>query len=151
VDDNVDGERKRWSVEEPGDGEPEPEDFPPPGQDQRRLSNGSGGRTGAFEERYTDSSGLQSTYKMNAPADVLTKTYGLHIHLHGDGGGGYRDFPNQATKFDLIGVTVKAPNQNLQWGRSQGRSHAKYVDDLIRNELVKKYNIDLDKIYFSGV
>src|SRR5690606_29495321 len=83
--------------------------------------------------------------------DVATKVYGLHIHLHGDGGGGYRDFPNQATKFDLIGVTVKAPNFNLQWGRNQGRTHAKYLDDLIQNELIKKYNIDLDKIYFSGV
>jgi hypothetical protein len=116
-----------------------------------RSSQGSGGGSGMLEIPFTDSTGLASSYKINAPADVGQKVYGLHIHLHGDGGGGYRDFPNKEARFDLIGVTVKAPNTNLQWGRAQGRAHALYVNELIQNELIKKYNVNLDKIYFSGV
>jgi len=116
-----------------------------------RSSQGSGGGTGLLEIPFTDSAGLASSYKINAPADVGQKVYGLHIHLHGDGGGGYQDFPNKDLRYDLVGVTVKAPNTNLQWGRAQGRAHALYMNDLIQKELVKKYNVNLDKIYFSGV
>jgi hypothetical protein len=116
-----------------------------------RSSQGSGGGSGLLEVAFADSTGLASTYKINAPADVGQKVYGLHIHLHGDGGGGYVDFPNKDPRYDLIGVTVKAPNTNLQWGRVQGRSHALYVNELIQKELTKKYNVDLDRIYFSGV
>jgi predicted peptidase len=104
-----------------------------------------------LEVPFTDSTGLLSSYKINAPADIGQKVYGLHIHLHGDGGGGYRDFPNKDARYDLIGVTVKAPNTNLQWGRAQGRAHALYVNELLQKELIKKYNVNLDRIYFSGV
>lgn len=119
---------------------------------QIRSSKGSGGATGLQEISFTSGNNLASSYRINAPADAGNgKIYGLHIHLHGDGGGGYRDFPNRETRFDLIGVTVKAPNTGLQWGRSQGVAHAQFLNDLIQNELIKKYNIDLDRIYFSGV
>ncbi|SMF19051.1 hypothetical protein [Pseudobacteriovorax antillogorgiicola] len=116
-----------------------------------RSSQGTGGPIGMNEVNFTDSNNLTSSYKIMAPDDVATKVYGLHVHFHGDGGGGYRDFPNQATRYGLIGVTVRAPNQNLQWGRAQGVAHAQFSQDLIQNEILKKYNIDLDKIYFSGV
>ncbi len=116
-----------------------------------RSSQGTGGGSGLLEIPFTDSTGLASSYKINAPADAGQKVYGLHVHLHGDGGGGYRDFPNKDPRYDLIGVTVKAPNTNLQWGRAQGRAHALYVNELIQKELLKKYNVNLDKIYFSGV
>ncbi len=124
---------------------------PTPAAPAVRSSPGSGGGSGLLEVPFTDSAGLASSYKINAPADVAQKVYGLHIHLHGDGGGGYRDFPNKDLRYDLIGVTVKAPNTNLQWGRAQGRAHALYVNDLIQKELTKKYNVNLDRIYFSGV
>lgn len=117
-----------------------------------KTSGGKGGATGLQEVSFRAANGQNSSYKINAPADAAQgKAYGLHIHLHGDGGGGYRDFPNKETRKDLIGVTVKAPNRNLQWGRSEGEPHAEYVQDLIQNELLKKYNIRLDRIYFSGV
>jgi hypothetical protein len=116
-----------------------------------RSSQGTGGAMGMQEVAFTDSTGLASSYKINVPADAGQKVYGLHVHLHGDGGGGYRDFPNKETRYDLIGVTVKAPNTNLQWGRTVGRQHALYVNELIQKEVLKKYNINLDKIYFSGV
>ncbi len=107
---------------------------------QIRSSKGSGGATGLQENSFTSDNNLTSSYKINAPADAGNgKVYGLHIHLHGDGGGGYRDFPNRETRFDLIGVTVKAPNTGLQWGRSQGVAHGQFLNDLIQNELVKKY------------
>jgi hypothetical protein len=118
----------------------------------KHWSNGSGGGLGLVEKSYTDTHNLRSSYKINAPQDAsATKAYGLHIHLHGDGGGGYKDFPNKETRQDLIGVTVKAPNASLTWGRASGVAHANYLNDLIQNELVKKYNVDLDRIYFSGV
>lgn len=116
-----------------------------------RASNGSGGGTGLLELAFKDSTGLESSYKINAPMDVSNKVYGLHIHLHGDGGGGYKDFPNKEARYDLIGVSVKAPNKGMTWGRAAGRQHALYLNELIQNELVKKYNIDLDKIVFSTV
>jgi len=116
-----------------------------------KSSGGSGGGTGMLELPFTDSTGLASSYKINAPTDAGQKVFGLHIHLHGDGGGGYQDFPNKELRNDLIGVTIKAPNTNLQWGRAQGRPHALYVNDLIQKELLKKYPINLDRIFFSTV
>ena len=116
-----------------------------------RESGGRGGPTGPREVAFTSSDGVRSSYKIDAPTDAHSKIYGLHIHLHGDGGGGYRDFPNRRPAHDLIGVTVKAPNTNLQWGRREGVSHARYLQDLIQDELTDKYNVDLDRIYFSGV
>jgi hypothetical protein len=122
------------------------------GDSDVKTSGGKGGATGLQEVSFRAANGQNSSYKINAPADTAQgKAYGLHIHLHGDGGGGYRDFPNKELRKDLIGVTVKAPNRNLQWGRSEGEPHAAYVQDLIQNELLKKYNIRLDRIYFSGV
>ncbi|MFK7872666.1 MAG: hypothetical protein AB8C84_05770 [Oligoflexales bacterium] len=113
-------------------------------------SNGEGGLTGMNEVSFDSSNNLSSTYKINAPEDVSQKVYGLHIHLHGDGGGGYTDFPNVETRYNLIGVTVRSPNQGTSWNRD-GQNFALYVDELIQNELLKKYNIDLDRIYFSTV
>lgn len=113
-------------------------------------SGGKGGGTGLLEVPFTDSKGTASSYKINAPADPKV-VQGLHIHLHGDGGGGYVDFPNKELRYDLISVTVKAPNANLTWGRAQGRQHAFYLNDLIQNELLKKYDIDPSKIFFSTV
>jgi hypothetical protein len=132
-----------------GTDEKEP-DTPPP-DPNAGGSGGKGGGTGLVEVAYT--SGLvSSSYKINAPADAATgKLYGLHIHFHGDGGGGYRDFPNKALRDGLIGVTVKAPNQNLQWWVGQPAAYADYANALIQNELLKKYNIDPKRIYFSGV
>jgi hypothetical protein len=116
-----------------------------------RSSQGSGGATGLVEVPFTDSTGLASSYKINAPTDAGQKVYGLHIHLHGDGGGGDKDFPNKEARNDLIGVTVKAPNTTLTWGRAQGKPHAFYLNELIQKELLKKYNINQDRIYFSTV
>lgn len=114
-------------------------------------SLGKGGVTGLQEVAFESSNGQASSYKIEAPEDIGDdKAYGLHIHLHGDGGGGYRDFPNQETRYGLMGVTVKAPNQTLQWGRQEGEVHAVFLNELIK-DLTKKYNIDQDKIYFSGV
>lgn len=134
-------------------GEDSGENAPPPSPPvAKRTSNGSGGATGMIEVNYTATNGQASSYKANVPADAVNgAVYGLHVHVHGDGGGGYVDFPNSELRYGLMGVTVKAPNPNLQWGRAQGVQHAQYLDDLIQNELIKKYNIDLDRIFFSGV
>ena len=116
-----------------------------------RSSGGTGGPTGMNEISFTDSNGMSSTYKINVPEDASVKVYGLHIHFHGDGGGGYRDFPNVETRHELMGVTVRAPSGNLRWGRGEGVAHSNYAQELIQNEIIKKYNINLDRIYFSGV
>ena len=119
-----------------------------------RSSKGSGGPTG-FQEVSYNRNALRSRYKINAPADTATgKLYGLHVHLHGDGGGGYQDFPNRATRDGLIGVAVLSPNEPgrmPQWARGAPVDHADFLNELIRNELLNKYNIDRDRIYFSGV
>ena len=115
------------------------------------FSGGSGGKTGSLVEPFSASNGQASSYKANVPADVATKTYGLHIHLHGDGGGGYTDFPNKETRNNLIGIAIKAPNAGMTWGRDEGVAHGQYVNELIEKVLLKNYNIDKDRIYFSGV
>ncbi len=138
---------------------PAPEPAPAPVDEPKepdysgpRYSKGTGGAAGFVEQEFTAANGLESSYKINVPADAgAKKPYGLHIHVHGDGGGGYADFPNEETRDGLIGVTVKAPNASLTWGRAAGRTHGEYLQDLIQSELVKKYNVDLERIYFSGV
>jgi hypothetical protein len=152
------------TTERPPEGNPEDEELLEDGTDGEAdgggtggdeapaTSNGRGGKTGYSEVRFTAGNGLTSSYKIDVPDDAgAAKAYGLHIHLHGDGGGGYQDFPNRATRDGLIGVAVKAPNQGLTWGRQQGVEHGEYLHDLIQSELLKKYNIRLDRIYFSGV
>jgi poly(3-hydroxybutyrate) depolymerase len=123
----------------------------PSGNADGRNSNGSGGPTGQQEVEFRDAAGLRSTYKITVPADATSKVYGLHVHLHGDGGGGYRDYPNRETRNDLIGVTVLSPNRGQSWNGAAGPQHARYLNELIQNDLIKKYNINLDRIYFSGV
>lgn len=114
-------------------------------------SRGTGGATGLVEVSFS-AAGLNSSYKINAPADAASgKLYGLHVHFHGDGGGGYRDFPNREIHQNLIGVTVKSPNQNLQWWVGSPVVHADYVNQLIQSEILRKYNVDTTRIYFSGV
>jgi hypothetical protein len=112
------------------------------------TSNGSGGVTG-----YQNVAFGAGRYKIEVPADIgPSRPYGLHIHLHGDGGGGFDSFPNRRLANDLIGVAVRAPmTRNPQWGRSLGVEHANYLDGLIQNEILRKYNIRTDRIYFSGV
>jgi|GEM_PF-1903046 len=118
------------------------------------LSNGTGGVTGSIQTlNFRDSTGTASSYKVNAPADANTKPYGLHIHLHGDGGTGFEEFHNKDIQRDLISVAVLSPD-NRRWGRAGnglGRKHSIYVDELIEKELTAKYNIDRNRIYFSGV
>jgi hypothetical protein len=130
---------------------PNPSPSSSPTASVTRNSGGTGGQSGLQEVNFRDAQGLASSYKINAPADVATKAYGLHIHLHGDGGGGYRDFPNRETRDELIGVAVRAPNQGQTWGRQSGVQHARFLNELIQNDVIKKYNVDLNRIYFSGV
>lgn len=117
-----------------------------------KTSKGTGGKSGLQEVSFDAANGQKSSYKINAPAEAdQGKPYGLHIHLHGDGGGGYKDFPNKEFRENLIGISVKAPNRGLTWGRQEGVRHAEYLQDLIQNELLKKYNVQLERIFFSGV
>ncbi|MFK7825474.1 MAG: hypothetical protein AB8G05_15085 [Oligoflexales bacterium] len=106
--------------------------------------------TGMNEVAFTASNNLSSTYKIMAPADAASKVYGLHIHLHGDGGGGYQDFPNVETRFDLVGVTILSPNNGQSWNRD-GQNFSQFLHELIQDDLLAKYDIDLSKIYFSSV
>jgi hypothetical protein len=120
-----------------------------------QMSGGTGGQLGSFEQSYTASNGLSSTYKAIIPSDIgPAKAYGLTIHLHGDGGGDYdwlyEDNARIGLKHGLLGIVVRAPNRKCCWYEG-GEANAKYLDDLIQNELFVKYNIDKRRVYFSGV
>lgn len=118
-------------------------------------TKGSGGKTGRVEQRFTASNGKASTYKTIIPADAgPDKAYGLTIHLHGDGGGDYQWLfePNVAIgkKHDLIGIVVMAPNAAKRW-YNDGEKNAVFLSELIEKELFAKYNVDPERVYFSGV
>jgi hypothetical protein len=116
-------------------------------------SGGAGGRTGTFEDRFTASNGKSSTWKTTIPDDAASKTYGLNIYLHGDGGGDYTwvfdGNVRSSKKLGLIGVVVMAPNAERRW-YNDGMANARFLDELIQNEILKKYNIDRTRIYFTG-
>lgn len=129
----------------------------PPQQNQTisaNGSNGSGGRTGDFEGTFTASNGKSSTYKINVPGDIGSRLYGVSIHLHGDGGGDYDWLyePNVriAKKHDLIGIVVLAPNGEKRW-YNEGEANAIFLNELIDKEILGKYNLDRNRVYFSGV
>jgi hypothetical protein len=118
-------------------------------------SQGSGGATGQIEQTFTASNGKSASYKTVIPPDIgPSKTYGLNIHLHGDGGGDYGWLfqPNVriAKEHGLIGVVVLAPNFQRRW-YNDGMQNAKFLDELIQNEFFTKWNIDKSRVYFSGV
>ncbi|MEY4631509.1 MAG: hypothetical protein RIQ81_1629 [Pseudomonadota bacterium] len=123
-------------------------------QPPARGSGGRGGATGLVEATFTASNQKSSNYKTRIPADVSQKLYGLTIHLHGDGGGDYRwlfeDNVRIGLEHDLIGIVVLAPNAERRWYR-QGEQNARFLHELIQNEIAKKYDIDLNRVYFSGV
>jgi hypothetical protein len=138
----------------PSTGEDPPVLIPGPEWQEPRGSRGQGGATGFIESQFTASNQKSSNYKTRIPIDVSSKLYGLNIHLHGDGGGDYRWLFEDNVRFGLqhglIGVVVLAPNPERRWYR-QGEQNALFLHELVQNEIAKKYNIDLSRIYFSGV
>lgn len=135
----------------------------PPDQDPQRpqlpqippsASGGSGGPVGESQHRFTAANGKVSTWKIIAPTDVATKTYGLNIHLHGDGGGDYswlyRPNARIAQKHGLLGVVVMAPNASRRWYQD-GVRNAEFLHELIQKDILTRFNIDRTRIYFSGV
>lgn len=150
--DDEDQDQDPEDDESPGDDVADSGDDGDNGEDPDMSgSHGSGGVVGLNEVAFS-AAGLSSSYKINAPVEAASgKMYGLHVHFHGDGGGGYRDFPNRELRDGLIGVTVKSPNQSLQWWVGSPSAHADYANQLLQSELLRKYNIDTTRIYFSGV
>lgn len=115
------------------------------------ASHGQGGLTGNQELK--SASGLN--FLMNAPADVHSsgKSYGLLVLLHGSTASNYRNFVRQmakvSTQFDLIPVSVLAPN-GQGWNEGGEVNAANALHALVQDELIKKFNIDTRKVLFSG-
>lgn len=115
------------------------------------ATHGKGGPTG--DKELKSASGLN--FIMNAPADVHTsgKAYGVLVLLHGSTASNYRNFVKQmakvATKYDLIRVSVLAPN-GQGWNEGGEVAAADKLHALVQDEILKKYNVDKTKILFSG-
>lgn len=117
-------------------------------------SCGSGGQLGLVEGTFSNTQGMTSQFKINAPQDIsLEKSYGLLLYIHGDGAADYEwffsDFSKVAQDKNLIPLAVKAPSLD-NWLKDPDQN-ADYLDQLIQTEIFKKYNVKNDSIYFVGV
>ncbi|KAI9695279.1 MAG: hypothetical protein M1820_008741 [Bogoriella megaspora] len=127
-------------------------------------------------ETDTQINGLPIRYKISAPAAMFTTasnvvgatqspntagSMGINVLMHGDGGGPYDAFPNQAVQKNLMGVAVLSPDPNLKWGgtgndqaglaRPQGVPHSQAVADLVQNVLPQMVAFNQSQVFFTGV
>jgi predicted esterase len=120
----------------------------PPGT-TTKSSKGSGGATGQNELRSPGGLG----YIINVPTAAPAKPRGLLVLLHGSGASNYRTFvgmmANVAATHDLIRVSVLAPN-GQGWNEGNQTQGAELLHALIQDEILKKYDVDLARIVFSG-
>jgi len=114
-----------------------------------KSSKGTGGPTGQNELKSTG--GL--SYIINVPATAPAAPRGLLVLLHGSTASNYRQFitimANVATAQNLIRVSVLAPN-GQGWNEGNQTSAATLLHDLVQKDLLPKYDIDLERIVFSG-
>lgn len=110
-------------------------------------TNGTGGPTGANT--------LESTGGLSYMIDAQTGAgpHGLLVLLHGSGASNYTTFVGMmasvAQDNDLIRVSVLAPN-GQGWNEGDQVAAAKLLDQLVQQDLFPKYNIDKNKVLFSG-
>lgn len=119
----------------------------------------------AQDIRFTDSSGLTSTYHRWASSVDLASNPGLLVYLHGDGAYGY-DNPDveydlggpggirdQARVRNMICVAPLSPNlkgrKDRAWWR-KGTRKAAWLAELIERLTVEYPAIDTDKVWLTG-
>jgi predicted esterase len=113
------------------------------------ATNGSGGPTG----RNTLKSAGNLSYIIDAPAPVAGKARGLLVLLHGSTASNYTSFVDKmaqvAQQYDLIRVSALAPN-GQGWNEGNQTNAANLLHRLVQEDLFPKYNIDRDRVMFSG-
>ena len=115
------------------------------------TTGGSGGPKG--DNQLKSAGGL--SYIINAPADngVAGKAHGLLILLHGSSASNYREFVGMmsgvAAQYQLIRVSVQAPNGS-GWNEGPQEKSAALLDRLVQEDLLPKYNVSRNRIFFSG-
>jgi predicted peptidase len=129
--------------------------MPPVIQPINHYSLGQGGQTGRYEARYTANNGASARYLVDAPMDIsMTNAKGLLVYLHGDNANEvsslYRSLPAALSAHNLMSLFVYSPDGGKRW-YSSGRNHADFLNDFLKSEIFKKYNINLNQIYFVGV
>ena len=118
-----------------------------PGTPAIESTKGTGGATGFTTLK--SASGL--SYQINAPAGGAA--HGLLVLLHGSTASNYDKFVTMmatvAKERDLIPVSVLAPN-GQGWNEGDQVAAASKLNDLIKQDLFPKYDIDLSRVLFSG-
>ena len=118
-----------------------------PGAPAIESTKGTGGATGFTTLKSTG--GL--SYQINAPASA--GPHGLLVLLHGSTASNYDKFVGMmatvSQQKNLIPVSVLAPN-GQGWNEGDQVAAAKKLEDLIRQDLFPKYDIDLTRVLFSG-
>lgn len=114
-----------------------------------RSSKGTGGATGQNELKSTG--GL--SYIVNVPASAPAAPRGLLVLLHGSTASNYRQLitimSTVATAQNLIRVSVLAPN-GQGWNEGNQTNAATLLHDLLQKDVLTKYDVDLDRVVFSG-
>ena len=116
-------------------------------------------KKGVFYKFNFSTSGMfasSSEYKLMIPDNELNKgSYGLLVYLHGDEARDYYSswIVNQlipiAKEYNLILVSVLAPGMVKRWYVAP-RYKADYLNKLITTDLVSKFDIDTNNVYFTG-
>ena len=113
------------------------------------TSKGTGGPTGAN----TLKSAGNLSFMINAPTTPPAKAPGLLVLLHGSGASNYAQFVTMmatvAAAQNLIRVSVLAPN-GQGWNEGNQTNAAELLHQLVQQNLLAKYDIDLTRIVFSG-
>ncbi|PHH54244.1 hypothetical protein CFIMG_003165RA [Ceratocystis fimbriata CBS 114723] len=120
---------------------------PPPPQSERSLTTATDGSK--ILDGVVEIEGLKIRYKVSAPVALfmtgtripgaagirgVSSDLGLNVLIHGDGGEGFDDFPNQGVRENLAGIVLQAPNQELNWGG-----------------VVLILSFDSDNVFFTGI
>jgi poly(3-hydroxybutyrate) depolymerase len=110
-------------------------------------TNGSGGPTGAND--LTSKGGL--SYKIDAPSGP--GPHGLLVLLHGSTASNYATFIDMmktvSKQYDLIPVSALAPD-GQGWNEGNQVQGAELLNRLVQEDLFPKYNIDKNRVLFSG-
>ncbi len=121
---------------------------PPIDASRDNATHGTGGPSGLSELRSTG--GL--SYQINAPT-ANDKPHGLLVLLHGSSASNYKELigimATVAAQHDLLRVSVLAPN-GQGWNEGNQVQAAEQLHQLVQQDIYPKYNIDKDRVLFSG-
>jgi hypothetical protein len=122
------------------------------------VTSGSGGPTQDLQaQSFTAQNGLKSSYHLYAANLDWSKTVGLAVILHGDGGGFYQnpqwgadDMIKILHAENMLTINVLTPDSSTKTWWKDGDNNDEFLADLIDEEVLKRYAVDTDRVLIIG-